>query len=125
MEFVEVRELDGEPAEIVPHAGQDLFDLGVGFFRKGGAQVLAAEAVFLEQRPSLAHQRAGEIGGAPAIHELDRAHQPNGDAPTAPSSSALKAPTSSMIRKSGRRFSERIMLHQRRWNVDQRSRSRT
>ena len=42
MKFVEVHELDGEPAEIVPHAGQDRFDLGVGFFREGGAEVVAA-----------------------------------------------------------------------------------
>ena len=116
MKFVEVRELDGEPAEIVPHAGQDLFDLGVGFFRKGGAQVLAAEAVLLEQRPGLAHQRTGEIGGAPAIHELDRTHQPNGRCADRAVEQGLEglAEHQSMIGKSGRRFSERIMLHQRR-----------
>ena len=37
MEFIEVHELDRNPAEIVPHPGEDFFDLGVGFFRKGGA----------------------------------------------------------------------------------------
>ena len=116
MKFVEVRELDGDPAEIVPHAGQDLFDLGVGFFRKGRTQVLATEAVFLEQRSGLAHQRAGEVGGAPAIHELHRTHQPNGRRADRAVEQRLEglAEHQSMIRKSGRRFSEGIMLHQRR-----------
>ncbi len=51
------------------------FDLGVGFFRKGGAQIFAAKAVFLEQRADLAHQRAGEIRRALAVGVLDRAEK--------------------------------------------------
>ena len=34
-EFVEMGELDGDAAEIVPDAAEDFFDLVVGFFRKG------------------------------------------------------------------------------------------
>ena len=74
-EFIEVRELDRDAPEIVPHAGEDLLDLGVGFFRKGGAQVVAADAVFRKQRADLAHQRAGEVRRALAIHALDRAQE--------------------------------------------------
>ncbi len=65
-EFVEMRELNGDPAEIVPHAGEYPLDLGVGFFRECGAQVVTAEAVFREQRAEAAHQRAGEVGRAAA-----------------------------------------------------------
>ena len=70
-------ELDGDAAEIVPHPAEDFFDLGVGFFRISGAQVLAAEPVLLEQRPDLAHEGAGEVRRAPAIHPMDGAQQPN------------------------------------------------
>ena len=73
--IVEMGELDGDAAEIVPHAAEDFFDLGGGFFRVGGAQVFAAEPVLLEQRPGLAHERAGEIRRAPAIHPVDCAQQ--------------------------------------------------
>src|SRR5208282_1829610 len=76
-EFVEMGELDRNAAEIVPHAGEDFFDLSVGFFGKGGAQILPAEAVFLEKRADLAHQGAGEIRRALAIHAFDGAHQPD------------------------------------------------
>ena len=75
LKFVEMRELGGDAAEIVPDAGEDLFDLGVGFFRECGAQIFAAEAMFLEQRADLAHQRAGHIRRALAVHPLDAAQQ--------------------------------------------------
>ena len=68
-------ELDRDAAEIVPHPAEDFFDLGVGFFRVGGAQVFAAEPVLLEQRPDLARQGAGEVRRAPAIHPVHRAQQ--------------------------------------------------
>ena len=74
-EFVEMGELDGDAAEIVPHAAEDFFDLGVGFFRKRGAQLLAADAVFFEQRADPAHDGAGEIRHAPAVGVLDRAEK--------------------------------------------------
>ncbi len=56
---------------------EDFFDLGGGFFRVCGAQIFAAEPVFLEQRPGLAHEGAGEIRRAPAIHPMHRAQQPD------------------------------------------------
>ena len=49
-ELIEVRELDRNASEIVPDAGEDFFDLGVGFIGKGGAQVFAADAIFRQQR---------------------------------------------------------------------------
>ena len=66
-------ELDCDAAEIVPHPSQDDLDLGVGFFGKGSVQIGATDAVLLEQRTDFAHQPAGEIDRAPAIHPLDRA----------------------------------------------------
>jgi len=77
-EFIEVGELDRDPPEIVPDAGEDLLDLSLGFFRKGGTQVLAGEPVFLEQRADLAHRRAGGVRRAPAVEALDRAEQSDG-----------------------------------------------
>ena len=43
--LVEMRELYRDAAEIVPDAGEDLLDLGVGFFREGCVQIIAADAV--------------------------------------------------------------------------------
>src|ERR1700680_5327022 len=69
--FIQVREFDRDTAEIVPDAGEDLLDLGAGFFWKCGTQVVAAEAVFLKQRTNLAHGRAGKIRRALAVEALD------------------------------------------------------
>ena len=60
--LVEMRELYRDAAEIVPDAGEDLFDLGVGFLREGGAQIIAADAVLRAEAARRAHERAGEIG---------------------------------------------------------------
>ena len=73
--IVEMGELDHDAAEIVPHPAEDCFDLGGGFFRVGGAQILAAKPVLLEQRPNFARQGAGEIRRAAAIHPVHRAQQ--------------------------------------------------
>jgi hypothetical protein len=78
-EFVEVHELGSHAAEIVPCAGEDVLDFGVGFFRECGAQIVATDTVFRQQRSHLAHDRAGEICCAPAIRMLDRAQQRDGN----------------------------------------------
>src|SRR5271166_2817889 len=73
-----MRELHRDPPEIVPDAGEDLLDLGVGFFRKSGAQIFSGKAVFLEQRADLAHRRTGEVRRAPAVETFDGAEQSDG-----------------------------------------------
>src|SRR6266516_1357004 len=76
--FVKMCEFDGDAAEIVPDAAENVFDLGVGFFRKSGSQLFAADAVLFEQRSDLAHESAGEIGHPPpvgmfyAVEQTDR-----------------------------------------------------
>ncbi len=74
-----MHELGGDAAEIVPHAGEDFLDLGVGFFRERGAQLLAAEAVLLEQRSELAHAARRRNSPRAAIRAFDRAQQPDRD----------------------------------------------
>jgi len=54
LEAVEVGELGGHAAEIVPHAAQDFLDLGGGFFRKGGGEIGAADAVLRQPRADAA-----------------------------------------------------------------------
>ena len=44
-DVVEMGEFGADAAEIVPDAGQDFLDLLRGFFREGGREVLAADAV--------------------------------------------------------------------------------
>ena len=72
-ELIQMRELNRNASEIVPDAGEDFVDLGVGFIGKGGAQIFAADAIFRQQRADCAHERAGEIRRALAIHAFDRA----------------------------------------------------
>ncbi len=43
-EFVEMGELNADPSEIVPYAGEDPFDLGGAFVRISGAQIIAPDA---------------------------------------------------------------------------------
>ena len=43
---IEMREFRGDAPKIVPDAGQDGLDLGGGFLREGGAQILASGAMF-------------------------------------------------------------------------------
>jgi hypothetical protein len=57
-----VRELGRNAAEIVPDPAQNCFDLGRGFIRKGGGEIVAANSVFLEPGTERAHEPAGEIG---------------------------------------------------------------
>ena len=78
-ELVEMSELDRDAAEIVPHAGEDFFDLILGLLRKGGAQILAPDAMLGQERSDPAHEGAGEIGAAPSVKALDRAQEAGDD----------------------------------------------
>ena len=62
---VDMRELGGDAAEIVPDAGEDRFDLVRRFLRKGRDKLLARQLVLLEARA----ERAGH-GGCHARHAL-------------------------------------------------------
>ena len=77
-EFIEMGELDRKAPEIVPHADQDRLDLGIGFFRECGAEIVAADAMFLEQRAGLAHHPGNEIRRALAIGRLGRVQHRDG-----------------------------------------------
>src|SRR4029077_16210304 len=76
--FVKMGKFDGDAAEIIPNAAKDLFDLGIGLFRKSGPQLFAADPMLFEQRSDLAHEGAGEIGHPPpvgmfyAVEQADR-----------------------------------------------------
>src|ERR1700730_14025534 len=75
--FVKMCEFDGNAAEIVPHATENVFDLGVRLFRKSGPQLFAADPVLLEQRSDLAHEGAGEISHPPPIGVFYAVEQTN------------------------------------------------
>ena len=47
-DVVEMGEFGADAAEIVPDAGQDFLDLFGRFFREGGLEILAADAVFAQ-----------------------------------------------------------------------------
>ena len=70
-----MRELDRDAAKIVPDSAKNNFNLRIGFFRKCGAQVFAAQVMFLEQWAYFAHQRAGKVRRALAIEAFDRVDQ--------------------------------------------------
>ena len=89
-ELVEMREFDGDAAEIVPHPAEDFLDLRVRFFRKRCAQIIAAKPMLFEQRPDLAHQPAGEIRHAPRSVCLMAPRRPIVSAPATLSSKGLK-----------------------------------
>ena len=78
-ELIQVRELNRNASEIVPDAGKDFVDLNLGFIGKGGAQIVPSDAIFRQQRADCAHERAGEVRRAPAIHAFDRAQKPDRD----------------------------------------------
>ena len=82
-DVVEMRDLGADPAEIVPHAAQNRFDLGVGLFRKSRAQIGAAGAVLGQPRPDPAHEGAGKIADRDAVAPVDAGQharrRPSGD----------------------------------------------
>src|ERR1019366_2101569 len=70
-------EFGAHAPEIVPDPAQDRVDLGGRFFRKSGNQILAADAVFRQQRTDRAHQPATEIGHPVGIGEAQTLEQRN------------------------------------------------
>src|SRR5215211_4959223 len=76
---VEMRVLGRQSSEIVPYATQDLLDLGRRFFRKGGGEVGAADAMLGKERPDAAHEGGAAIGDAVRIGAPDRLEQPYGE----------------------------------------------
>src|SRR5207248_3274197 len=110
--FVKMRELNGDAAEIVPDAAENVFDLIVGLFWKSGSQLFTADPVLFEQRSDLAHEGAGEIGHPPPVGVFNAVEQTDRERADSFVQQFLKrrAGHYSMIPKSGFRFSERIML---------------
>jgi hypothetical protein len=70
---LDLRELDRIAAEIVPHAAENLLDLGRRLVREGGHQIGAADAMLRQPGAELAHEPSPKVGRAPAIGEPDRA----------------------------------------------------
>ena len=83
-DVIEMGDLGADTAEIVPHAAQDFLDLGVGLFRKGSAQIGAADAMLRQPRPDGAHDRAADIADPDPVaamrqREKHRRHTAGGD----------------------------------------------
>ncbi len=72
-DVIEMRDLGGDAAEIVPHAAQNGFDLGVALVRKGGAQVVA---------PDRTHEGPGDVADGNAVAAANagkqQRHKPSG-----------------------------------------------
>ena len=77
LQAVDVSEFGRYASEIVPDTVQDGFDFSGGFFRKGGGEIGAADAMLLEPRAEPAHEAAGEVGHAFAAGGADRTQHPN------------------------------------------------
>jgi hypothetical protein len=58
---VEVSELSGDTAEVVPNTAQDRVDLGRRFFRECRGQIGASDPVFGQQRSDGSHEPARDI----------------------------------------------------------------
>jgi hypothetical protein len=69
--------LDGDPAKIVPDAGENALDFIVRFVGKRGVQLIAADAVFRKQRTDPAHEGAGKICHAASVGMFDAIEQAN------------------------------------------------
>src|SRR5262249_14960173 len=82
-ETIKMRELCRDPAQIVPYPAQDCIDLGRRFFREGGAEIIAADAVFAQARSNEAEKSRGGIADALAVEPPDQSQstrdQPPGD----------------------------------------------
>ena len=71
-DMVEMGELGADAAEIVPDAAKDFLDFLGRFFRKGGFQVFAADAVFAQPRTDEPQ------GAAEPVRNLHRVEQAGG-----------------------------------------------
>src|SRR6202011_5880216 len=78
-DVIEMRDLGADAAEIVPHAAQDRFDLGVALVREGRTQIVAADPVLAQPRPDSAHERAAEVADGDAIAAVDDGEQQRRD----------------------------------------------
>src|SRR6266446_4162576 len=80
--MIEMSDLGGDAAEIVPHAAQDGFDLGVAFVRIGGAQVVATGPVLGQPRPDRTHERPGDVADSNTVAAANagkqQRHKPSG-----------------------------------------------
>src|SRR6185312_9743920 len=57
---IEMSEFGSHAADIVPHAKQEFFDLGMRFFRKSLFQIGASNTVFRQQWTDLTHEPSGD-----------------------------------------------------------------
>ena len=73
-DVVEMGELGADTAEIVPHAGENRFDLLGRFLREGGLQILAADAVLAQPPANELRGAAEKIGGLERV-EITRGTQ--------------------------------------------------
>jgi hypothetical protein len=61
-EFLEMRVFGRDASEVVPHAGDDARDLGLGQLGKGAAKIKPSPLRNAEMRPDATRQRAAEGG---------------------------------------------------------------
>jgi hypothetical protein len=64
-----------DAAEIIPHAGDETPDLGLGKLRKGAANVAPSMFGNAEKRANAARQRTAKGGSAIERQQLERAEQ--------------------------------------------------
>ena len=76
-DMVEMGELGADAAEIVPDAGQDRLDLLRRFFREGGLQIFAADAVLAQPAADELRDAAEKIGGLDRVEIARGAQQPD------------------------------------------------
>ena len=79
---VEMGEFGAHAAEIVPDAAQDRFDLGGGFFRKGGRELCAARSGFpaaAARSCASAGRRNSPCGRDRSAQKLEQAHRQRAD----------------------------------------------
>src|SRR5690349_1587885 len=77
-DVAQMRIFGGDAAEIVPHAGDDAPDLGLGQPGKGAAEVAPSKLGDAEKRPDTTPQRTAEGGGAIERQCLERRKQRRG-----------------------------------------------
>jgi hypothetical protein len=74
-DVVEMGEFGADAAEIVPHAGEDRFDLLGRFFREGGLEILAADAVLAQSSANQLRDAAEHPRGLEGIEIARRAQK--------------------------------------------------
>ena len=72
---VEMRIFGRDASEVLPHGGEDRFDLGGRLFRIGGGEVGAPGAMLGQEWPDPPHEGRQDVAGAVRVGAPDQAQQ--------------------------------------------------